>query len=199
MPGRDGPFRAILMDVTVVKFIYGVLAIVGIVTLIWLAVMAIAARFSAAAGYGFLGLRERFTPFAVGAAWVVATLAMVGSLYFSEIAHYQPCTLCWYQRIAMYPLVLILAIAAWRRDLHIRVYAVALAGVGAVISSYHYLLEWFPSLDTGACTMGIPCTQVWFRQFGFISMPLLALIAFLLVISFLLLAIPEDEEDASVA
>ncbi len=88
--------------------------------------------------------------------------------------------------------MLILGIAAWRRDLGVRVYAIPLAAVGAAISAYHYLLEWFPALDTGACTIGIPCTQVWFRQFGFVSLPLLALIAFLLVIAFLLMAVPPD-------
>ena len=63
------------------------------------------------------------------AAWIPALLAMIGSLYYSEIVHYQPCTLCWYQRIAMYPLVLILGIAAWRRDLGVRIYAIPLAAV----------------------------------------------------------------------
>jgi disulfide bond formation protein DsbB len=176
------------MDVSVVTFLYGVLAVVGIVMLIWIGVMVLVSRFSEPARYGFEGLRERATPYALVFAFIPALLAMVGSLYFSEIAHYAPCTLCWYQRIAMYPLVLLLGIAAWRRDLGIRLYAIPLASIGALISAYHYLLEWFPELDTGACTVGIPCTQVWFRQFGFISMPLLALIAFLLVIAFLLLA-----------
>jgi disulfide bond formation protein DsbB len=190
------------MDVSTVTLLFGLAAIVGLVTLIWLGVMFVVSRVSEPARFGFDGLRERFTPFALVAAWIAAFLATAGSLYFSEMAHYTPCTLCWYQRIAMYPLVLILGIAAWRRDLSMRVYAIALAAVGAGISAYHYLLEWFPSLDTGACTMGIPCTQVWFRQFGFISLPLLALIAFLLVISFLLLAIrraPSDDEEASQA
>jgi disulfide bond formation protein DsbB len=127
-------------------------------------------------------------------AWVVTALAMAGSLYFSEIAHYQPCMLCWYQRIAMYPLVLILGIAVFRRDLSIRLYAIPLAAIGAVISTYHYFLEWFPEIDTGACTVGIPCTQVWFREFGFVSLPLLALLAFLLVIT--LLAIPPRRPSA---
>jgi disulfide bond formation protein DsbB len=187
------------MDISTVTLLYGVAAIVGIVTLIWLAIMFVVSRISDSAGYGFEGMRERFTRYAIVTAWVPAFLAMAGSLYFSEIAHYQPCTLCWYQRIAMYPLVVILGIAAWRRDLGIRVYAIPLAAIGAVISAYHYLLEWFPALDTGACTMGIPCTQVWFRQFGFVSMPLLALIAFLLVIAFLLMAArPEADEDETV-
>jgi len=117
----------------------------------------------------------------------VATLAAAGSLYFSEVANYTPCTLCWYQRIAMYPLVLLLGIAAWKRDIGIRLYAIPLAAVGATISAYHYLLEWFPQIDAGACTVGIPCTQVWFREFGFVSLPFLALTAFLLVITLLLI------------
>jgi disulfide bond formation protein DsbB len=180
------------MDVSMVTLLYGVAAIVGIVTLIWLAIMFVVSRVSEPVRFGFEGMRERFTPSALVAAWIPALLAMIGSLYFSEFAHYQPCTLCWYQRIAMYPLVLMLGIAAWRRDLGVRVYAIPLAAVGAAISAYHYLLEWFPALDTGACTIGIPCTQVWFRQFGFVSLPLLALIAFLLVIALLLMAAPPD-------
>jgi disulfide bond formation protein DsbB len=183
------------MDVSFVTLLYGVLAIVGIVMLIWLGVMALVSRFSEPAHFGFEGIRERTTPWALTLAWIPALLAMIGSLYFSEIAHYAPCTLCWYQRIAMYPLVLLLGIAAWRRDLGIRRYAIPLAAIGAAISAYHYLLEWFPDLDTGACTVGIPCTQVWFRQFGFISMPALALIAFLLIIAFLLLAHRGSERD----
>lgn len=175
------------MDVSTVTLLYGVAALVGVVILIWLAVMFVASRLSAAAGYGFERFRERLTPFALVGGFSVALLAMLGSLYFSEIAHYTPCTLCWYQRIAMYPLVLLLGVAAWRRDPGIRLYAIPLATIGAVIAAYHYLLEWFPSIDTGACTVGIPCTQVWFRQFGFVSLPLLALIAFLLIIAILLL------------
>lgn len=183
------------MDVSTVTLLYGVAALIGIVILIWLGVMFVVSRVSEPARFGFDGLRERLSPFALAGAWVVALLAMTGSLYFSEIAHYTPCTLCWYQRIAMYPLVLILGIAAWRRDPGVRIYAIPLATIGATIAAYHYLLEWFPSLDTGACVVGIPCTQVWFRQFGFVSLPFLALIAFLLVIAFLLLPFRERSDD----
>jgi len=126
--------------------------------LVWLAVMFVVSRLSEPARFGFDGLRERLSRFALAGAWMVALLAMTGSLYFSEVAHYTPCLLCWYQRIAMYPLVLVLGIAAWRRDLGIRLYAIPLAAVGSVISAYHYLLEWFPALDTGACVVGVPCT-----------------------------------------
>ena len=180
------------MDVSAVIFVYGLLGLIGIVVLFWLGVMFVASHLSASVDESLGRLRRRLSPLAITGAWAAATLAMAGSLYFSEVAHYTPCTLCWYQRIAMYPLVLILAIAAIRREIGIRRYAVPLAAVGAVISGYHYLLEWFPQIDTGACTVGIPCTQVWFREFGFVSLPLLALVAFGLVIAVLLIPPRED-------
>jgi disulfide bond formation protein DsbB len=184
------------MDVQTVTLIYGLLAVVGIVILVWLAVMWLASRFSDTAADGLDAIRERLEPWAVPAAAVVALLAMGGSLYYSEVAHYQPCVLCWYQRIAMYPLVLLLGIAAFRRDIGIRIYAIPLAAIGAVISAYHYLLEWGFVPDSGACVVGVPCTQVWFRQFGFISLPFLALTAFLLIIAFLLIPYRKSASEA---
>jgi len=186
------------MDVQTVTLLFGVAALIGILVLIWFSLMYVAAHFSEAIDESYENVRRRLTPLAITGAWGVATLAMAGSLYFSEIAHYTPCTLCWYQRIAMYPLVLILGIAAVRRDIAIRLYAIPLALVGVAISTYHYLLEWFPSIDAGACTVGIPCTQVWFREFGFVSLPLLALVAFLLVTVLLLIPLrhPNDEVEA---
>jgi disulfide bond formation protein DsbB len=175
------------MDVTTVTLIYGVLALVGILTILWFALMFVASHLSESVGISYASLRRRLSPLAITGAWGVATLAAAGSLYFSEVANYTPCTLCWYQRIAMYPLVLILAIAAARRDIGIRLYAIPLAAIGLGISAYHYLLEWFPELNAGVCHAGIPCTQVWFRQFGFVSLPLLALVAFGLVITLLLI------------
>ncbi len=120
------------MDVGAVIFVYGLLALVGIVALFWLGLMFVASHLSEPVDQSFSRLRRRLSPLAITGAWAAATLAMAGSLYFSEIAHYTPCTLCWYQRIAMYPLVLILAIAAIRRDIGIRRYAIPLAAVGAV-------------------------------------------------------------------
>ncbi len=192
------------MDVTTVITFYGLLALLGILVIAWFGLLYLASLFSANAREGYAGIRARLTPVALTAAWGVALLATAGSLYFSESANYTPCTLCWYQRIAMYPLVLILGIAIVRRDTAVRIYAIPVALVGAAIASYHYLLEWFPEIDTGACSAVIPCTQVWFREFGFVSMPLLALVAFGLVITFLLIpprsgAVAEDEEEDEVA
>ena len=175
------------MEVTTVVSLYGLRALVGIVILAWFGVMALASFFADAVADGYADIRERLTPFALTAAWGVALLASAGSLYFSEVANYTPCTLCWYQRIAMYPLVLILGIAIFRRDIGIRIYAIPLAVVGAIIATYHWLLERIPELDYGACSAGVPCTQKWFEEFGFVTLPFLALIAFLLVIAFLLI------------
>jgi disulfide bond formation protein DsbB len=177
------------MDFQTANLIYGLLAIVGLVILAWLAVLAIAARFSETAADGLDSLRERLAPGAVAAAAIVAALAMAGSLYYSEVVHLVPCALCWFQRICMYPLVLLLGIAAFRRDIGIRVYAIPLAAIGAVISVYHLLLEWKILEVSLVCEVDNPCSSVLFRQFGFISLPFLALTAFLLVIAFLL--IPE--------
>jgi disulfide bond formation protein DsbB len=182
------------MDVQTVIFFYGLLAIVGIFVLAWFGLMFVAARFSDSIAESYDKVRRRLSSLALTGAWAVATLAMAGSLYFSEIAHFPPCTLCWYQRIAMYPLVLILGIAVIKRDVGVRLYAIPVAVVGAIISSYHYLLEWFPELDSGACVVGTPCTTVWFREFGFVSIPFLALIAFLLVI--VLLLVPSRRQAA---
>jgi disulfide bond formation protein DsbB len=124
---------------------------------------------------------------------VVAATCMGGSLYFSESAHFIPCTLCWYQRIAMYPLVVILAIAAFRRDRDIWHYVVPLAGLGAIISTYHYIVEWYPEADSGVCSSSIPCSTVWFRQFGFVTLPLMALCGFALIVSLVTLPPQEDE------
>jgi disulfide bond formation protein DsbB len=184
------------VEVTTIISFYGVLALVGIVVIAWFAIMALASFFADSVADGFAGIRERLTPFALTAAWAAALLAMAGSLYFSEVANYTPCVLCWYQRIAMYPLVLILGIAIVRRDIGIRIYAIPLAAIGAVIAIYHWLIERIPELDYGACQAGVPCTQKWFEEFGFVTMPFLALVAFGLVITFLLVPprAPADDD-----
>lgn len=177
------------MDVQAVIFIYGLLAVVGILILAWFALMFVASRFSDGVADPFGAVRLRLTPYAIVGAFVVALLAMGGSLYFSEVAGFPPCLLCWYQRIAMYPLALILLIAALRRDVSVRWYAIPLALIGAAISIYHNIIQWYPELDAVACVEGVPCTAYWFRQFGFISMPFLALVAFLLITTFLLIPV----------
>ena len=182
------------MSPEIVELFYGILALLAVGAFATLLVIRLVAMASPAARgwYDAIGLFLR--PNALSMAFLVALLATMGSLYFSEVAHFDPCRLCWFQRIAMYPLVVILGIAAVRRDGGVRVYGLALAAIGAVISTYHLALEWIPALDTGACGLGPSCSVVWFRVFGFLSLPALALIAFLSILSLLAMA-PHGPED----
>ncbi|MGA0879160.1 MAG: disulfide bond formation protein B [Ilumatobacteraceae bacterium] len=114
--------------------------------------------------------------------WSVAAVATAGSLYFSEVADYVPCRLCWFQRICMYPLAGILLVAALRRDRSVRWYALPLLVAGVGVSAYHYLIEWRPSLGESACGVGPSCTDVWFRRLGFMTLAGMALSGFLAIV-----------------
>jgi hypothetical protein len=115
-------------------------------------------------------------------AFVVAGTATAGSLYFSEVADFVPCKLCWYQRIPMYSLAVILLVAAIRQDRSVRWYAGPLAAGGVVISTYHYLIEWRPSLEGGVCDLGLSCADIWFRELGFVTLAFMALCGFLAIL-----------------
>ncbi len=111
------------------------------------------------------------------ASWV----AMCGSLFFSEVLGWQPCLLCWYQRILMYPLAVILSVGILRRDRGVHLYALPLSIIGAGVSLYHYLLiktTWFPP---PACSVTVPCNVDYINWLGFINIPFLALTAFLII------------------
>jgi len=111
-------------------------------------------------------------------AWVVALVATLGSLYYSEVRLFLPCELCWYQRIFMYPQAIILAIALWRQDFGVWPYSLALSLIGGSISVLHLLEERFPNLFTLACKPPVPCSVEYIPQF---PIPLQALIAFALI------------------
>ena len=116
----------------------------------------------------------------------VAIIATMGSLYLSEVVHLIPCKLCWYQRIAMYPLAVILPIAAFRNDGRARLYAATIATIGAVIAGYHRVIQAYPTLDTGSCSAtGPSCSSPLIEKFGFVTIPYMALSAFLLILALL--------------
>lgn len=111
--------------------------------------------------------------------WLISLVATLGSLYFSEIKFFLPCDLCWYQRIAMYPLVVILGIAAYYNDVKITKYVLPITIIGSLIALYHYMLEKIPGLaSVKPCSKGIPCDVAWINWFGFITIPFLSLLAF---------------------
>ncbi|MFS0783251.1 disulfide oxidoreductase [Bacillus sp. 1P06AnD] len=115
-------------------------------------------------------------------AWAAAVIATLGSLYLSEILHFEPCKLCWFQRIAMYPLTIILGIAYVKKHWQISLYTMVLSAAGGLVSLYHYSIQMIPLLkeNTPACGR-VSCTEDYFSLFGFITIPFMALTAFIII------------------
>jgi disulfide bond formation protein DsbB len=168
------------VTVRTVNLLFALLAVTTLTGVLAWTSIAIAARLGIAGSLRD-DVWDHTADVALPLAAIVAVVAMLGSLYESEVAGFIPCALCWYQRIAMYSMAIILPIAAWRGDTRIRVYAMPLALIGALISTYHYQLEWFPKQASPACTAAAPCTVVWVRELGFVSIPFMALCGFLAI------------------
>ena len=118
---------------------------------------------------------------AIWLAWVVALVATVGSLIYSEVIHFVPCRLCWFQRIAMYPLAIILLVGAIRREAVVKYYALPLALIGLAISIYHNVIQFYPSLEGGSCDPLNPCSARNVEVFGFLDIPFMAGAGFILI------------------
>lgn len=128
--------------------------------------------------------------------WVAAIIATLGSLYFSEVMHFIPCTLCWYQRIFMYPPAIILGIAVYRNDKGIYRYVLPLSIIGMLISGYHTVLQKIPYLQQfEMCTTGVPCSKDYINWLGFITIPLLAFVAFTIITVSLVIIARNDKEE----
>jgi len=119
------------------------------------------------------------------AAWIVAITATIGSLFYSEVMNFVPCSLCWYQRIFMYPLTIIIGIAVFYNEVNIKKYILSVSIIGWLIALYHVLLQKIPAMKAlEPCKQGIPCTVDYVNYLGFITIPMLSLTAFTLIIIF---------------
>ena len=125
--------------------------------------------------------------------WIVALVTTLGSLYYSLVAHFEPCELCWYQRICVYPLAVVLLVAALRNDFGIWRYAAIPVVVGLGIAIYHSQLQAFPDQST-FCSAVNPCTIRYVWEFGFVSLPFMALSAFSIIIVLMLVARANERE-----
>jgi disulfide bond formation protein DsbB len=128
--------------------------------------------------------------------FLIALSGLLGSLYFSEVLGFPPCVLCWYQRICLYPLVAIFAVAIWTGDPGFKKYALPLAIAGLAIAAYHNLL-YFGVIDEALspCTKDLSCTTKQIEWFGFVTIPLLSFISFGLTILLVALdANPKKDE-----
>ncbi|MGA1052457.1 MAG: disulfide bond formation protein B [Ilumatobacteraceae bacterium] len=165
--------------VRTMEVLTAVLALVaGVAAVLFVVARVLAGRSSTVRrlGVAVVGRRSSWT-------LAVASVATFGSLYFSEVADYVPCRLCWFQRIAMYPIALVALVATIRRDAAARWYVVPMAAIGAVVSSYHYLIERGVVNDSGSCALfGPSCADVWFEEFGFVTLAFMALVGFVAVL-----------------
>ncbi|SEB61746.1 disulfide oxidoreductase [Paenibacillus sp. GP183] len=132
-------------------------------------------------------------------AWVVSLVAVSGSLFLSDYMGFEPCKLCWFQRIFMYPQAILLAIACYKNDRRQIPYLLPLSVIGGSISLYHYAEQKIPGLaKLLPCTSGVPCNQDYINWLGFITIPFLALIAFILIIVLLWIGRSESSMDVEV-
>ncbi|SIR04802.1 disulfide bond formation protein DsbB [Domibacillus enclensis] len=116
------------------------------------------------------------------AAWLTAITATLGSLFFSDQLGFVPCTMCWYQRILMYPLTLVLGLAFYWNDSRIYRYVLPLSAIGMGISGYHYALQKVPAMKQfEMCTSGVPCSGEYINVLSFITIPFLSFTAFTII------------------
>ncbi len=180
-------------DTVIVLSVLGVVGQVLIVLALVIGVLALA---------GVRGpldaVRNLLWGYELWGAFVVAAIATGGSLFYSQIAHYTPCEFCWYQRVLMYPLSILTLLIAARGDNRAARYLIPLPVVGAGTAIYHMLIQYGAIKEPAACSQIFPgaCGVNWIanHSFGYLSIPTLALTAFLLIIGFLVLAAAGEAE-----
>jgi disulfide bond formation protein DsbB len=177
--------------------IFSALAVVAQVLALALALIGVLALVGVRAP--LRAVRRGLWGYELWTAFVVAALATGGSLFMSEIAGFVPCDLCWFQRICMYPLSLLLLFAAWNGDYKFARYLLPFPIIGACVSVYHLLIENQVISEPTSCKIGgAGCAVKWVNEFGYVTIPTMALSAFLLLIGFLSLAIAgADDEGAT--
>ena len=183
------------MTTSTMSVFFATLSLVCWAATIGVVVLALAARGrpdSAAAG-----IQADLGRNALWLGWLVAAVCMGGSLYFSDVAHFVPCELCWYQRICMYPMAVVLLIAAIRKDTGIWRYALPPLVIGVAVAIYHTQLQAFPDQHS-FCSATIPCNVRYVWEFGFVSLPFMALAGFCFIIAMVLLARATDALDDDV-
>jgi disulfide bond formation protein DsbB len=160
--------------------------------------LGIAALVSKRARAGAIDVARFIGPQAVLVAWIVAIVTTLGSLYYSEHAGYLPCELCWYQRILMYPLVIVLGVGWLRRDRKVWMTAAPFVVIGAPLSLYHWLVERVPSFaESSSCSIVAPCTTPYFEKLGFVTLAWMCLSSFLLIGTLLALSVAAQRAEVA--
>jgi disulfide bond formation protein DsbB len=176
------------------------LSVLGVIGQVLIAIMILVGLLALFGARGPLnGIRRLLWGWELWAAFAVAAIATGGSLFFSQIANFPPCELCWFQRICMYPLSILTLEMAWRNDNRAARYLFPLPIVGACVSIYHLLIENSVIKEPNQCLQSAPggCAVKWINEFGYMTIPTLALTGFLLLIGFLVLATTGEAEGAA--
>lgn len=150
----------------------------------------VATRFSTTGRDRWERLRDQMAPVALAFAWIVGVFCTAGSLFLQFGEHLNPCDFCWFQRVCMYPQAVLLGIAVLTNDKYmVKRYMIPLAAIGAVISVIHIELaniqSWFGWTTVPGCSLDNPCTVQPITEFGFVTIPYMALSGFLLIIALL--------------
>lgn len=129
-----------------------------------------------------IDLKSYFQKNSILFSFLIASLATIVSLIYSEILLLMPCNLCWYQRVFIYPLSIMFLIALIKKDSKVRIYVLPLAVIGALIALYHYIIQMFNLSSFCDITSAVPCSTRYIFEFGYITIPLMSLTAFILII-----------------
>jgi disulfide bond formation protein DsbB len=184
------------------KAVTTALASLAVLTQVVLAIIVVIALLSlvfAPARRLLVEIRDTLLGGELWAAWAFALVATLGSLYFSQVADFVPCELCWFQRIAMYPMVIVLFVSALRGNIRVGVqYSFLFPIIGILISIYHIYIEQNPSAAPKACNVGgASCVTKWIDKFGYITIPVLAGTAFAAIIVLVAMAWSRREPAAT--
>ncbi len=118
--------------------------------------------------------------------FIVSLTATFGSLFYSEIALYEPCRLCWFQRVFMYPQVILFGVALWKKTTDVIKYGIPLSIIGGFIAAYHYFIQIQglaqPTVSDACSITGVSCVSTQFLTFGYVTIPLMAFTAFAMII-----------------
>jgi disulfide bond formation protein DsbB len=141
-----------------------------------------------------LSLKEEYI--GILACLVISLVSTLGSLFFSDVIGYAPCVLCWYQRIAMYPLVFLFLVGMFQPIKHTINFTLPLVSTGLFIAIYHNLLHYEIIPEAASpCRSGVPCSIVYIDWFGFITIPMLSAIAFTLILTILLILLKREKNE----
>ena len=128
-------------------------------------------------------------------AFLAALAGLLGSLFYSNVAGFAPCELCWWQRIFLYPQVILLLVALVRNDAHIRIYAAILSGIGLAVSLYHTFIQFGGPAIVPCSASGPSCTHLYFLYYGYVTVPTMSLTIFAAILFALLTPHPRQAQE----